>query len=317
VRAALAQTYQRFEVVVSNNASTDETSAVLDEFKDRRVRVVTQRENIGPTANWNACLAAARGRYIVFVPDDDRISPWLLKRCIDLIRSEPHIQIIMALGDCYLAAEHRTLPAVASRKLGTGVWDGADILREYLGGRISVQGCTTMLRTEALRDSGGFPTGWPFAGDLAKQLPLLLAGRAGLVNECCGTYCVHNATVTSNLALDCHINDLRKLADLIIGTAHRSVRDPQRRRDIELHTRRFLALHVIYIIASHRGRGAKLAEVFPVIWRWRRDLSRVGLGNVFKLPKALALLFLPGPLFRWLRRLMGILRGQRAEGTML
>ena len=105
VRAALAQSYQRLEVVVSDNASTDETAAVLDEFSDRRLRVVRQRENIGPTPNWNACLAQAKGDYIVFLPDDDRISPWLLERCIALIRSEPQIPVIMALGHGYLAAE--------------------------------------------------------------------------------------------------------------------------------------------------------------------------------------------------------------------
>ena len=307
LRTVLAQTYQRFEVVVSDNSSTDDTSAVLDEIKDRRLRVVRQRENIGPTANWNACLAEAKGSYIVFVPDDDRISPWMLERCVDLVGREPQIPIIMALGDCYLAAEDRTLRALASRQLGTGVWDGVDILLEYLKGRISVQGCTVMLRTEALRASGGFPTDWPFAGDLARQLPLLLVGRAGLVNECCGTYCDHSATTTSNLALESHITDLRKLADLIIGTAHHYIKDAQRCRDIELYTRRFAAFNVIGIIASHRKRGTKLAEVFPVIWRWRRDLSHLGLANVFKLPRALALLFFPGLIIRRLRRFKRIL----------
>jgi glycosyltransferase involved in cell wall biosynthesis len=307
VRAALAQTYQNFEIVVSDNASTDQTPAVLEEFIDQRLRVIKQRENIGLFPNWNACLAEAKGEYIVFVPDDDKISPWLLERCVALIKTEPHMSIIMALGDGYVVAERRTLPARASRKLGTGVWDGTDILEEYLKGRIIPQGCTTIIRTDALRAGNGFPTDWPFAGDLARHLPLLLTGKAGLVNETCGAYCIHSATETSNLAMERHLEDLRKLANLITRTADRTVKDLQMRRRIELHTRRFLALHSLGIVAAHRKQGAKLKELLPVVWQRRRDLSSVGIGNTLKLPVTIAPLLIPRPLIRWLRGLKRML----------
>src|SRR4051812_35940589 len=64
VAAALAQSYQRFEVLVSDNASVDETAKILTEFDDQRLRVVKQERNIGLVPNWNACLAEARGDYI-------------------------------------------------------------------------------------------------------------------------------------------------------------------------------------------------------------------------------------------------------------
>src|SRR4051794_12551277 len=61
LRSALAQTYSAFEVVVSDNASTDHTQEVLSRFTDRRLRVIRQDRNIGLLPNWNACLAAAKG----------------------------------------------------------------------------------------------------------------------------------------------------------------------------------------------------------------------------------------------------------------
>lgn len=276
---------------------------VLKEFVDRRLRVIRQRENIGPTPNWNACLAEAKGDYIVFVPDDDRISPWLLERCVAVTKGEPQIPIIMALGDGYLFAEGRTLPARASRSLRTGVWDGTEILKEYLKSRISVQGCTTIIRTDALRASGGFPMGWPFAGDLARQLPLLLIGKAGFINETCGAYCIHEATGTSNFGLEDHLEDIRKLVDLITSVADRSIEDLQIRREIEMHARRFLALNSIGIVAAHRKQGAKLRQLLPVIWQRRRDLFPVGIGNILKLPNAVVPFLLPRPMIRWLRSL--------------
>ena len=155
----------------------------------------------------------------------------------------------------------------------------------------------------------GFQWAGRSRGTCARQLPPLLAGKAGLVNEClrrllysqryCNVQSCHGPS---------HLEDLRKLVDLIIDTADRSIKDLQRRREIELQARRYLARHAIGIIASHRRRGAKLAEVLPVIWQSRRDLSQFGLGNVFRLTTPLALLLLPRSAIRWLRRFRRVLR---------
>src|SRR5215510_863870 len=73
ILSALAQSYSRYELIVSDNASTDQTPAALAEFDDRRLRVLRHERNLGPVANWNACVQHAKGDYIVVVPDDDRI----------------------------------------------------------------------------------------------------------------------------------------------------------------------------------------------------------------------------------------------------
>lgn len=302
IRSALAQSYPHFELLVSDNASSDETAVELGRFSDERLRVIRQPKNIGADGNWNACLAEAKGEYIVFLPDDDRISPWLLERCVALIGIEPKIPVIMAVGETYLVAQHRALPSALSQKLGTGIWDGVDILDEYLDGRISVQGCTTMLRTEALRACGGFRKDLPFANDIAAHLRLLLTGKAGLVNECCGRYSLHEATETNNLALERHLEDVRKVVDFIVDTTQ-TIEDEQRRRKLQLQASRFLARHSIGIIDSHRRRGAKLRELYPILWKRRRLLMYIGTGDI--LPGAArltALLLVPTPLIAWLRR---------------
>ena len=93
ILSALSQTYQHFEIVVSDNASTDETVEVLRQFRDRRLRVIRQRSNIGMLPNWNACLAEAKGDYILFVSDDDRIAPWMLKSAWHLSSESQNFQL--------------------------------------------------------------------------------------------------------------------------------------------------------------------------------------------------------------------------------
>jgi len=135
-----------------------------------------------------------------------------------------------------------------------------------------------------------------------------LTGRAGLINERCGTYCVHNATQTVNFTIDVRLTDLRKLVDLILNMTNNSIEDPRKRRKIEVQARRYLARHAIGTIASGRRGGAKLTEVLPVIWQWRRGLTRLGMGDIFGSIRPITLLLLPAPMTRFLRRIIRMLR---------
>ena len=184
ILSALSQTYQHFEIVVSDNASTDETVEVLRQFRDRRLRVIRQRSNIGMLPNWNACLAEAKGDYILFVSDDDRIAPWMLEKCMALVKREPKLPIILTLADLQAAPDEPVRHAMPNGKFSTEIWDGVDMLVECLRDNILTVMCSIVIRTDALRARGGFPTNFPnFGADVAAWAPIMLNGRAGFVNE--------------------------------------------------------------------------------------------------------------------------------------
>jgi glycosyltransferase involved in cell wall biosynthesis len=73
LKSLLAQTYSNFELIITDNASTDRTGEICREFaaKDSRVRYVLQQENIGPGANFKAALDAAIGNYFMWAAHDD------------------------------------------------------------------------------------------------------------------------------------------------------------------------------------------------------------------------------------------------------
>ncbi|WP_019196529.1 glycosyltransferase family 2 protein [Afipia birgiae] len=305
ILAALAQTYPHFEVVVSDNASTDATSELLRGISDPKLRVLTQKSNIGQIPNWNACLAEAKGDYVVFVSDDDRIAPSLLERCIALVKREGQVQVVVALSDVYFAAQSVTWHAPHNRKLTTGIWDGADILEEYLEDRISAAMCSMMFSTEGLRTEGGFPVDFTFASDTIAWFSLILNGRAGLVNRSCATLCVHTANLTSTLDLETRLSCLRRLVDLISEKADHCIGNTQRRRDFQLTVRRYFARYAIGALASYRRDGADLSQVIPVMWQLRRYLRHIGLNDSKKIARFVVIIALPAALTRWTR---GIVR---------
>lgn len=80
LHSALAQTYTNIEVVVSDNASTDNTLEQLSTITDPRLRVLKQLRNLGMTGNFNAALEVASGEYFLLLSDDDILAPDAIER---------------------------------------------------------------------------------------------------------------------------------------------------------------------------------------------------------------------------------------------
>jgi glycosyltransferase involved in cell wall biosynthesis len=300
VAAALSQTYPHFEVVVSNNASTDDTRNVLSGINDARLRVIHQETNIGLLPNWNACLANARGDYIVFVADDDRIAPWLLERSARLVKQQPRISSVIALSNLRAASLEQTRPARVSQCHDTGIWDGTEILMDFLTDRITVTMCSVMMRTALLQSRGGLPLDLPHTADVAAWAPLLLLGKSGFVNEACATFTYHNTSETARLGVEQLLLDGRKVADLIARTATIHVADPQQRKTIQIQAARCFARRALIALSDFRTSGGGIQVLLNMLWRFRRDLYGVNLGAMLRF---IATICCPQPLAVQLRHL--------------
>ena len=293
VGSALAQTHDSFEVLVSDNGSDDETPKVLAELSDPRLIKVRQPRNIGPIANWNACLEHARGEFIVMLSDDDCLAPHFLSRCDPFAsdRTRP-VRVIVALGDGVSPATGWSKPARRSRKLDTGIQRGTDVLSEFLLDTISTQMCTVAIRTESLRDGGGFPAGWHHTGDLVAWVPLLLDGDVGFVNEACGTQTTHADSQTAGMALGTRLEEIDRLGRLLVDSDG-VVEDRATVATIERLTRRYVARNLIGHIGAQRRSGASRRALASTAWRWRHRLVAVRPGDVPAALRPVALFLAP------------------------
>lgn len=93
IESALAQSYERLEVVVSDNASTDATPTICRDYvrRDPRVRYSRLRTNVGPIANFNRVFRLARGPYFKWLAADDVCGPELVARCLAVLEAEPGV----------------------------------------------------------------------------------------------------------------------------------------------------------------------------------------------------------------------------------
>jgi len=90
IESVLQQTYKNFELIISDNASTDSTPDICKEFleKDNRITFVRQNENMGPNWNFNFPLEKANGEYFVWVVVDTIISPEFIEKNISVLESQ-------------------------------------------------------------------------------------------------------------------------------------------------------------------------------------------------------------------------------------
>lgn len=75
IQSVLDQTFQDFEIVVVDNASTDRTVEFVRSIDDMRVRILTNPSNLGPCLNWNRSIEESRGMYIKMLGADDLLYP--------------------------------------------------------------------------------------------------------------------------------------------------------------------------------------------------------------------------------------------------
>ena len=91
LESLLAQTYADWELIVSDNGSTDGTEAICREFaaRDGRVRYLREAVNRGATWNFNRVFLLARAPLFRWAAHDDVCSPYLLERCVAALKERP------------------------------------------------------------------------------------------------------------------------------------------------------------------------------------------------------------------------------------
>jgi glycosyltransferase involved in cell wall biosynthesis len=93
IDSILNQTFKNFELIISDNASTDQTRKICEEYakQDSRIQYIRQKKNIGGLQNFKFVLQNAKGKYFVWAAVDDFWKPTFLSKNIEILESNTNI----------------------------------------------------------------------------------------------------------------------------------------------------------------------------------------------------------------------------------
>lgn len=118
IGSVVAGSYTDFEIVVCDDASTDDTVAVIEAIDDERLRLVRSPENAGPAAARNHALRHASGELVTFLDADDRWLPAFLAEQVALHDREAPVGIVAC--DAWLVDDQGERAGRHSELVGTG-----------------------------------------------------------------------------------------------------------------------------------------------------------------------------------------------------
>lgn len=192
--SVFAQTLQDFEVIVCDDGSVDDTLAVVAGRADRRLHFLRHERPLGVAAARNACLLAARGRYVAWLDSDDRYLPRMLE--VQSAALERHARAAFVHGGFHVIdASGRRLPDWPQPFAGDVVEPGPEAFRE-LALRCYVSAPTVLVRRVVHEAVGPYRTTLPTAEDWEMWMRLSLHGDVAFTAEPVAEYRWHGTSLT-------------------------------------------------------------------------------------------------------------------------
>lgn len=129
IESVLAQDFRDFELLISDDASRDDSAAVIRRYaaRDSRIRYKLRERNVGMVENWNWCLREARGEYVKFVFGDDCLpSAQALSRLVAMLDEEP--RAVLAVSARAILDEASQILEIWDELGAAGFQSGADVI---------------------------------------------------------------------------------------------------------------------------------------------------------------------------------------------
>ncbi len=176
VQSILNQTLSDFELLISDNASTDNSAALCEQLaaRDPRIRLVRQAINIGANRNYVVVQRMARAPYIKWASSNDLCAPTFLERCVEQLERDPRAVLSMPQVMIFDSDPAKAEPYARSQALQEE--KAVDRFRAYftrcLGLNNAING---VIRSDAL--NACLPLGVYGSADVVLMAELALRGK--------------------------------------------------------------------------------------------------------------------------------------------
>jgi glycosyltransferase involved in cell wall biosynthesis len=197
IESVLTQTYQDFELIVSDNASTDATCDIVRSFSDARIRLHRLGRNMGMAFNFNKAADLARAKYVKLLCYDDVLAPKCLEMQVGMLERHPEV-VMVASGFRYIDGSRRKIRDVMWFHCETVLRDVEVIAETLIYGNILGPPSAVLMRQSSRVKGGAFSEDLPQLLDVDMWLRLAALGPVGYLPEPLCGFRLHPHTTTSD-----------------------------------------------------------------------------------------------------------------------
>jgi len=198
INSILSQSFNDFELIIVNDASTDDSKKIIQSYRDPRIKYVENDRNLGLIGNWNSCLNLSRGEYINVFHQDDIMSHNILEKKVTLLDLEKQVGLVYSDT---LVIDHK-------KNIKLNHWfnllePNVDFIRpgqsffDLMFVNLNMICCpSVMARRECFEKIGGFDARLPFSVDMEMWMRISLFYDIAYLSEPLMQYRFHDSNLT-------------------------------------------------------------------------------------------------------------------------
>ena len=302
IESALAQTSPDIEILVSDNASTDETPAVVAEYAARGVRAFRHDVQMTAQKHGDFLREQAQGEFFVGLSDDDFLEPDFAAEVLAMFDRHPELSFVYT--GCAVHYGDVEVPAI----VGPPIEPGREFLAEHYRGKREVSWCACASRTQLLLDIGPQPED-RWLGDMFYWTKLAFRGPVGCVPRVLSHYVLfrpQNDNMSHGTSPAVWAGEQQVLVDEVVAASRRAGAGPEYVSRLAADCRQHVARSTANQFVWTRIRGASI----PSAWRWLPGCLRYLALNLKVVGRMAAALVLPRGVLR-----SALLRGAEKQAA--
>lgn len=293
IESVLSQSCPDFRLIVSDNASSDDTRDVVESFGDPRIDYISSEHNVGMIGNINRLIDRANTEFLVLLPDDDFLYPGYVEAVLDVLDRYPRVGVVHTAFDLVdrdsLVLERNRRLLDTSRLVS--VESGHEFLKRSMRTTWAVCFSSAIYRRHAIVEAGGLrDEEEPFA-DVPMWMRIALDWDFAFVSQPLAAIRVHESSATAALGsfvggqIDVPDRNqiLRDRRRAFLATGHARI-SRRRFRIYRGLTERTFRDEKIRTIANGAGATASWSSAsVMLLMEIRRDPRVLSLGRTWRL----------------------------------
>ena len=201
ITSVLNQTYQNFEIIISDDASTDNTIEIAKSFNDSRIKIFNNEINSGLTANWNRSIDLAQGDYIKLVCGDDILYPNCLEKQVKVLDNDTNFSIALVTSHSHVINSIDKVIFKRKSVFKPGENNSEKVMKKCIriGTNLIGEPMVGMIRRGSLSEDIKYDGSNPYMIDLDFWFKLLQKGNLYIINDYLSAFRVSSGSISASL----------------------------------------------------------------------------------------------------------------------